>query len=65
MIVKEMIDKLKECDPNSKVELIQEEELECEPDLWDDEKGKMMDSAVITINEWDLHSHGFYLFVKR
>jgi len=65
MTVKEMIDRLKECNPNSEVELEQEETLECATDLWDEEKDQLRESAATLIDDWDLYSHGFYLFVKR
>lgn len=64
MTVKELIEKLQALNPNDKLMLIQEEELECVPEMWDDEKGEVSGVAVKLYSE-DLHSHEMYLLAIR
>lgn len=60
MTVGELEEKLSKCNKESKLRIIQEEELECMPELWDDEKCEVSGKAT-KLYEEDLHSHGFYL----
>ncbi len=60
MTVEELMAKLASCNPKSKLRIIQEEELECMPELWDDEEQKVGGKATELYCE-DLHSHGMYL----
>ena len=64
MIVKELIEKLLTCDPESKLSIIQEEELECMPEWWDDEERRPA-GGVIELFEVDSYSHGFYLLAIK
>ncbi|KKN22347.1 hypothetical protein LCGC14_0916130 [marine sediment metagenome] len=60
MTVKEAIEKLQKVNPNAKLVLIQEEELECMPKWWDSRKNKVYGRAKEIYSE-DLHSHQMYL----
>lgn len=60
MTVKELITKLLNCDKEAKLRIIQEEELECMSEYWDDEKRKVAGKATKLYSE-DLYSHEFYL----
>ena len=60
MTVKELMENLSECSPDAKLRIIQEEELECMPELWDDIKQEVSGDATELYCE-DLHSHGMYL----
>ncbi len=60
MTVKELMEKASKCKPNAKLQIIQEEELECMPELWDEEEQKVGGKATKLYCE-DLHSHGMYL----
>lgn len=60
MTVKELIEKLSGCNPTAKLRIIAEEELECMPELWDDEEQKVSGKATELYSE-DLHSHETYL----
>ncbi len=62
MTVEEAIEKLKKCNPSAKLRLIQEEELECMPEWWDDEEYKVKGNATKIYSE-DLYSHETYLLV--
>jgi hypothetical protein len=63
MQVKDLIKKLQECNPDDSIIIIQEEELECMSEWWDDEKGEYggVSGAATEIYSEDLHSHQFYL----
>lgn len=60
MTVEELMTKLSSCNGKANLMIIQEEELECMPELWDDEKQKVSGKATELYCE-DLHSHGMYL----
>lgn len=60
MKVKELIEKAQNLNPNDELRIIQEEELECMPELWDDEKNEVSGNATKLYSE-DLHSHEMYL----
>ena len=60
MKIKDIIRILQLCDMNAKLRLIQEEELECMPEWWDEENSKVSGSATEIYSE-DLHSHRMYL----
>ena len=60
MTVEELMVKLASCNGKSKLTIIQEEELECMPEWWDDEKRKVAGNATELYSE-DLHSHEMYL----
>ncbi len=60
MTVKEIITILVECNPEAKLTIIQEEELECMPEWWDEDKGKVGRKAT-EVYSHDLHSHQVYL----
>lgn len=64
MTVQEMIEKLSSCDKNAKLAIIQEEELECMPEYWDDEGRKVTGKATELYSE-DLHSHEYYLLAIK
>ncbi len=61
--VKDLIKKLQRLNPDAKLKLIQEEELECMPEWWDDTKGKYgrLSGAATEIYSDDIHSHRWYL----
>ena len=58
--VKDLMENLSKCNPDAKLQIIQEEELECMPELWDDEEQRVGGIANELYCE-DLHSHGMYL----
>ena len=60
MTVGELIRKLSRCSVDAELRIIQEEELECMPELWNDEEQKVAGNATELYCE-DLHSHGMYL----
>lgn len=60
MKVSELVRKLQKCDSNAKLKIIQEEELECMPELWDDKESRVCDDVTELFSE-DLHSHQTYL----
>ena len=60
MTVKDLIKKLQEVNPDAELQIIQEEELECMPELWDDEKSEVSGNAIELFSE-DVHSHRMYL----
>ncbi len=60
MTVEELMTKLASCNGKAKLRIIQEEELECFPEFWDDEEQKVAGKATELYCE-DLHSHGMYL----
>ena len=60
MKVKDLIVAAQKCDPEARIELIWEEELECDPDMWDDDTHEPTGRAT-KLYEADLHSHEFYL----
>ena len=60
MTVKELITKLSSCNGEAKLMIIQEEELECMSEWWDEEAGKVTGRAIELYSE-DLHSHEMYL----
>ncbi len=60
MTVKELMEISSECSPDAKLRIIQEEELECMPEFWDDEKQEVSGKATKLYSE-DLHSHEMYL----
>ena len=62
MIVEELMMKLSKCNSKAKLRIIQEEELECMPEYWDDEEQKVIGKATELYSE-DLYSHEFYLLV--
>lgn len=62
MTVKEAIKKLKMCNPKAKLKIVQEEELECIDEWWDDETNKVKGNATEIFSE-DLYSHRTYLLV--
>ena len=62
MTVEEAIEKLKTCNPKAKLKIIQEEELECMPEWWDDDKYEVIGNATEIYSE-DLYSHQTYLLV--
>ncbi len=67
MIVEDLIKNLQNCNPTDKIVIIQEEELECMPEWWDDKKGKyggVFGPATELFSE-DLHSHQFYLLAIK
>lgn len=63
MTVKELIEKLSSCNPNARLKIIQEEELECMPEWWDDKIGACgsVSGSATEIYSEDLHSHQMYL----
>ena len=60
MKVKEIIKILQKCSPEAELRIIQEEELECTPEWWDDKNNKVSGVAKEIYSE-DLHSHQMYL----
>ena len=67
MKVKDLIEKLQKCDPDDQLKIIQEEELECMPEWWDDnigEYGGVTDKVTELFSE-DLYSHQTYLLAIR
>ncbi len=62
MKVKELIEKLQRCNLDAKLKIIQEEELECIPEWWDEEENKVSGKATEMYSE-DLYSHETYLLV--
>lgn len=60
MIVKELMAKLLSCNGEAELRIIQEEELECMPEFWNDEERKVNGKATELYSE-DLHSHEIYL----
>ena len=60
MTVKEAITKLQKQNSSDKLKIIQEEELECMPEWWDEEKREPSGEATEIFSE-DLHSHQVYL----
>ena len=60
MIVEELMTKLSSCNPKAQLQIIQEEELECMPEFWDDDERKVSGKATELYSE-DLHSHEMYL----
>lgn len=60
MTVKELIEILNHVHPDSDIQIIQEEELECMPELWDDTNNKVSNNVTKLYSE-DLHSHEMYL----
>lgn len=60
MTVQELIEKLKTLNPDAELTIIQEEQLECEPELWDEEKCEVGGRATEIYSE-DLYSHETYL----
>lgn len=60
MTVEELMEKLSGCNPKAKLMIIQEEELECMPEWWDDEERKVAGKAT-ELYSYDLHSHEMYL----
>ena len=61
MTIQELIEKLSSySNKEAKLQLIQEEDLECMPELWDDEKHKPSGKATEIYCE-DVHSHNWYL----
>ncbi len=62
MTVEEAIKKLKTCNPKAKLKIVQEEELECIDEWWDDEANKVKGNATEIYSE-DLYSHETYLLV--
>lgn len=59
MTIKELLEKVQKINPGAKLKLIQEEELECMPELWDDKKG--VSGFAVEIYSEDVHSHQMYL----
>lgn len=67
MDVKDLIKKLQKCNPDNKLKIIQEEELECMPEWWDDsvgEYGGVAGEATELFSE-DIHSHQMYLLAIK
>ena len=60
MTVKELMAKLSSCNENAKLQIIQEETLECTPEYWDDKENKVTGKASELYSE-DLYSHQFFL----
>ncbi len=60
MNAKELKEKLSSCNDEAEIRIIQEEELECMPEYWDDEKHKVAGKATELFCE-DLYSHEMYL----
>jgi len=60
MTVKELIAKLSNCTQDARLKIIQEEDLECTPEYWDDKERKVIGKATELYSE-DLYSHEFYL----
>ena len=60
MTVKEAMENLSECSPDARLHIVQEEELECMPQYWDDEKQEVAGKAREIFSE-DVHSHQMYL----
>ena len=65
--VKDLIKKLQKCDSDDSIRIIQEEELECMSEWWDDEKGDYgeVSGLATEIYSEDLHSHTFYLLATK
>ncbi len=63
MKVKDLIEELKKCNPDAEIKIIQEEELECMPEWWDDSKGRYGDvrGPATKLYSEDLYSHETYL----
>ncbi len=62
MKVKELALKLSQVSPEAELKIIEEEELECMPELWDDEEHKVGGtSGAIELYSEDLHSHEMFL----
>lgn len=62
MTVKELAAKLQNCNEDAKIQIIQEEELECMPELWNSEEQKVGGtSGAIELFSEDLHSHEMFL----
>ncbi len=62
MKVKELIAKLQNCKEDAEIQIIQEEELECMPELWNNEDHKVGGtSGAIELYSEDLHSHEMFL----
>ncbi|KKN01592.1 hypothetical protein LCGC14_1126270 [marine sediment metagenome] len=64
MRVSELIIILKRCAPDARILIMQEEELECMPEFWDDETRSLNEKATKLYSE-DLHSHEVYLFAVK
>jgi hypothetical protein len=64
MNVGDMIEQLQQCSHNAKIKIIEEKELECMPQWWDEDNGKVAGNATIIYRE-DLHSHYFYVLAIR
>ncbi len=60
MDAKALLTKLQKCNPAAKLRIIAEEELECCPEWWNDEKGEVSGLATKLLSE-DVHSHEIYL----
>ena len=60
MTVKELELRLSNCQKDAKLKIIQEEELECMPEIWDDEKKEVCGKAKELFSE-DCHSQQMYL----
>ena len=67
MQVKDLIKELQKCDPEDRIKLIQGEQLECEPDWWDKEKGDYGEVSGLATELYheDLFSHDTYLLVIK
>ena len=64
MTIKELLSRIAMTDvsPNAQLRIIQEEELECMPGLWNDEEHKVGGtSGAIELYSEDCHSHKMYL----
>ena len=63
MKVAELISVLHLCNPETELRIIQQEELECFPEWWDDNKGEYggVISPATELYSEDVHSHRMYL----
>ena len=64
MLVKDLVFALHKCNPYDTIKLIQEEELECMPEWWDDGLGVVSDNVTVLCSE-DLYSHEMYLLAIK
>lgn len=67
MKVEDLTKILQTCNPNDKLKLIQEEQLECMPEWWDDSIGEYGDvtAKVTKLYDEDLFSHQMYLLAIK
>ena len=67
MQVKDLIKNAQKCNPDSRVIIIQGEELEAMPEWWDDNIGEYggVYGPATEIFSFDLHSHQMYLLAIK